>query len=204
MERESVLKNIMVENTITEFLTAERDFPIGESKYYRILDGKYVRAKFNNKKVECASDDMITGRKADGMKCKCDGCDDLELCTVSARLVLVNLVYGTIYYLNVPHMAQVNLSQYVEKLLMNDMDAPDVITKITRVKNGKFTMYTFELVDSWFNEEELNNIKPICKAYTLASDDEKEDFNLELMLKLKGVSEQQSELIKKLLGYNYG
>jgi hypothetical protein len=200
MEKESVLKNIMVENTTTAFLTAERDFPLGESKYYRILDGKYVRAKFNNKKVECSSDDMIIGRKIDGEKRKCESCDDLDICAVSARLILTNLTYGTVYYLNVPYMAQVNLSQYVEKLLINDMDAPDVITKITRVKNGKFTMYTFELVDRWFNEEELNNIKPICKAYTLASDEEKEDFNLELMLKLKGISDQQSELIKKLLG----
>ena len=204
MEKASVLKDIMVENTTPVFLTAERDFPLGESKVYRILDGKYVRALFNNKKVECSSDDMTIGRRTDGTKQKCESCNNTDVCSVSARLIMTNLTYGTIYYLNISHFGQVSLSQYVEKLLLNDMDSPDVITKITRVKNGKFSSYVFELVDRWFTEEELNNIKPICKAYTLASDDEKEEFNLEMMLRLKGVSDAQSELIKKLLGYNYG
>ena len=204
MSKESVLAHIMVDNADEIFLSAEKDFPLGEGQIYRIIDGKYVNAYFNNKKLICSSNDMIVGRRTDGSKQKCETCVDKDVCTTSCRLILTNLVYGHIYYLNIPHAAQVSLSHYVEGLLLNDLDAPDVITKVMRIKNGKFTAYTFELVDKWFTEEELNIIMPIIKSYLFTADDDKEDFDIPTMLKLSGINEKRSELIQLLMGYKHG
>lgn len=204
MQKESILKSIMVDAISEIFLKPEKDFPLGDSQTYRIIDGKYVRALFNNKKVECSSNDMLVGKRAsDGVKQRCDTCDSIDACSVSCRLVLTNLHYGHVYYLNIPHMAQVSLSQYVEKLLLNNLDAPDVLTKITRVKNGKFTTYVFELASEWFTEEELNIITPITKAYTLTPDDERDEFDIETMLRLRGISIEKIQIIKSLLD-NHG
>lgn len=204
MTKESVLAHIMVDDVEEVFLSAEKDFPVGESRLYRIIDGKYVNVYFNNKKLVCSSNDMIVGRRTDGVKQKCETCTDKDVCTTSCRLILTNLSYGHVYYLNIPHLAQVSLSHYVEGLLLNDLDAPDVITRIMRVKNGKFTAYTFELVDKWFTEEELNTIMPIIKSYLFASDDDKEDFDIPMMLKLSGIDEKRSEIIQLLMGYKHG
>lgn len=203
--QKSVLEKIMVDTELEYYLKPEKDFPLGEGRVYRIIDGKYIRAYFNNKKLMCSSGDMVIGRSVtDGAKQKCETCDNMDVCTVSCRLILSNLKYGYIYYVNIPHVAQVALSQYVEKLLLNNLDAPDVLTKITRVKNGKFTTYTFELVSRWFTDEELNTIIPITKAYSLATNEEQEDFNLDIMLKIKGISDEKINIIKLLLGNNYG
>ena len=82
---------------------------------------------------------------------------------------------------------------------MNNLDAPDVITKVTRVKNGQFTTYTFELFSEWFTEEEINTIRPIIKEYTILNSDEREDFDIETMLKIKGCSSDKIKTIKLLL-----
>ncbi len=46
------------------------------------------------------------------------------------------------------------------------MDAARCYHKNNASKKCKFTMYTYELVDRWFNEEELNNINPYVNIYT--------------------------------------
>ena len=198
--KESALQKIMIEASTEVYLKPEKDFLIGEPRFYHIIDGKYVRALFNNKKIVCSSNDMVIGKLAsDGTKQECATCNKADICSTNCRLILTTLLHGYVYYLNIPHSAQVNLSQYVEKLLMNNLDAPDVITKVTRVKNGQFTTYTFELFSEWFTEEEINTIRPIIKEYTILSSDEREDFDIETMLKIKGYSPDKIKTIKLLL-----
>lgn len=203
--KESALKNIMIEASTEVYLKPEKDFPIDEPRAYRIIDGKYVRALFNNKKIVCSSNDMLVGKlAADGTKQECQTCNKIDMCSINCRLILTTLMYGHIYYLNIPHSAQVSLSLYVEKLLLNNLDAPDVITKITRVKDGKFTTYRFELLTEWFTEEELSIIKPIVKEYTILNSDEREDFDIETMFKIKGFTSDKLTTIKLLLGHTNG
>jgi len=54
----------------------------------------------------------------------------------------------------------------------------------------------------WLEEAELNNIKPIINEYNSLSEDDREDFDIAMMLKLKGFEPEKINIIMKLLGYN--
>ena len=196
----SKLDKILVESVNNVYLKPEKDFQFGEPQWFKIVDGKYIRTLFVNNKPACASNDCITGRTVpDNVKQPCAGCEDEDTCTVACRLYLTNLMFGNMYMLNISRQAQAALSQYVSRLLLNNLDAPDVYTKITRLKSGKFSTYTFELGCEDFTEDEVNIIKPITKTYELLTEEEREDFDIVGILKVSGLSAEKLINIDNLI-----
>ena len=199
----SILDKIMIEASTDVYLKPEKDFPMNTPQFYRIVDGKYIRALYGDKQVICLSNDMVTGKIfADGERQECAMCDKQDACKPKCQLIMENLQHGNVYHLAIPHGAHIRFSEYVRDLLVNNTDAPDVVTEITRIKDGKFSSYIFTKACEWLEEAELNNIKPIINEYNSLSEDDREDFDIAMMLKLKGFEPEKINIIMKLLGYN--
>lgn len=151
---ESKLSNLIIEentqrSTNKVRLKATQHFPIDEPKTYRIIGGYPSRMFFRNGSLECASDDAETGfPKRSGPPRPCAECEHRVdgSCSYRCTLELEHASPNKVYIISVPYSAQLNLSEYVRALLVDDLDAPDVLTKITRVEgdNG-YPTYTFEL-----------------------------------------------------------
>ncbi|MDD3040569.1 hypothetical protein [Bacteroides sp.] len=159
---ESKLSNILLEtrpnsDKILVRLTANKNFPFDSPKKFRILRGQPSRSMFVDRQIVCASDDCETGFSVNGTKQECATCENKSsgACSYKCLIYMEHPEHGKEYVLGIPYAAQYALSEYVKSLLVEDLDAPDVYTIITRIQtpDNKST-YIFELADDFEVEEE--------------------------------------------------
>jgi len=154
----SKLDNILLETKSLIRLKAIKDFPFNVTKMYRITHGQPSRVMFRDNKLVCTTEDCVTGMQVDGKPQECANCEYRRSgeCAYKCLIYFEHKDPGKEYVLAVPYAAQYALSEYVKLLLADDLDAPDVITAITRIKtdDGKST-YKFELADTIKEEEVL-------------------------------------------------
>lgn len=125
------------------YLSAEKDFKIGEPVKLRILRGSASRILWKKGAVYCESEDGIHGYLRGGTgdtPIPCAECKYLngfeeggKKYYCSRRCDLFAQGEGFEWKLSIPERAQMNLTRYVSGLLQMELDIPDVITEVTRI-----------------------------------------------------------------------
>jgi hypothetical protein len=154
----SKLDNILLETKSLIRLKAIKDFPFNTPKMYRITHAQPSRVMFKDGKLACTTEDCITGMQVDGKPQECASCIHKTNgdCSYKCLVYFEHKEPEKEYVLAIPFTAQYALSEYVKLLLADDLDAPDVITAITRVKtDDDKSTYKFELADLIKEEEVL-------------------------------------------------
>lgn len=211
--KESVLKDLLKnEDKIgtsrhLRYLSAEKDFPIGEPQNLRIVRGTASRVRWGDGEVKCRSDDGITGllQGSSNTDIPCAECKYLNGFEEHGTRVYCSRrcdLFATIgdspieYKFSIPERAQMNLTRYVSGLLKLGFDIPDVITEVTRIKDSDgYPNYLFALSD-----EEVGEPQSIEE---FSADEKQVALNLRDMYRAEG-EQVDIEYFASMLEYTPG
>ncbi|MDD4247662.1 MAG: hypothetical protein PHT13_00915 [Methanosarcina sp.] len=214
---ESSLQNIILETKpFSEKklirLKANTDFPFDTPKDFRIIRGQPSRTMFEGGRPVCATEDCVTGYSTDGKKQECSSCEHKTsgACAYKCLIYLEHNDPSKEYVLAIPYAAQYALSEYIKSLLMDEVDAPDVITRITRVAtdDGRST-YNFELANEIDDVDEdeieltadeslaINELIAQLRSRDLAMDIAEFAETLKYVDEFIGINDERAEKIAK-------
>jgi hypothetical protein len=204
--KESVMSNVM-KNSVgasrgkrLRYLSAEKDFEIGEPKELRILRGSASRILWKKGAVYCESEDGIHGYLRGGTgdtPIPCAECKYLNgfeegdrKVYCSRRCDLFAEGEGFEWKFSIPERAQMNLTRYISGLLQMDLDIPDVVTEVTRIKDSDgLNNYVFAMASKNVNKSSAEEF----------SGDELQTANiLRDMLRADGAQEEIEEFAATL------
>ena len=192
MERISKLAPILLEGKNNIYLKSS-DFKLNEARSFIIVNGKHRRIYFNeNRKPICVSEDTLHGIAKKSKKQRlCAECKCLDICTIQTELQMMRVDSGTLFHVPLSYSSQIALSIYVKGLLelTPSLDAPDVITAMTRVERGEYSQITFDYVGMIPTDDELKIMREV-----MANSPQTE---FEEMLVIMGLSEDRA---KELVG----
>lgn len=195
--KDSKLSRVFIDKSVPVYLKPEADFPIDVPKYFIIIDGHPIRTRYANNKIACSSDDCITG--ISGKKhVSCDSCQHTIDCKMRCKIYMKTLNPAYVYILTIPYSSQAELSVYVKQLLASEeqLDAPDVITKITRIRDGEFSKYKFELYEKAVTDDEA---KIVSTAMLYAGDKYTTPETIAVLLNGFGIPEGRAQALSKLV-----
>ena len=155
---ESKFNNVMVspagDKTERDYLKAKEHFPINVPKEYRIIGAHPARQLFSGGQPQCRSHNGVTGRSRETdwkIDIECKSCpkqkeaDKDKKCQYKFVLEIEHPDPEKKYEITMGYGAQKAFSEYVKGLIEEELDADQVMTKITRIENpdGPGTTYTF-------------------------------------------------------------